>query len=42
MYRQITYKGFCALGGLTNSRLFKRHIYLGAHYFHTNYYLMGA
>ncbi len=34
---QITYKGFCALGGLTNPRLSTRAIYLGGHYHHTIY-----
>ncbi len=38
---RITYKGYCALGGATNAQLFKRDIYLGKHYMHTAYYMMG-
>lgn len=35
---QISYLGFCALGGLTNPRLFTRAVYLGNHYMHTTYW----
>jgi hypothetical protein len=37
---QMTYAGYCALGGSSNSRLFKRDIYLGGHYMHTAYFMM--
>jgi len=36
---QITYKGYCALGGALNPSLFKRDIYLGVHFMHTAYFL---
>lgn len=36
---QISYLGFCVLGGLTNPRLYTRAIYLGKHYRHTEYYI---
>ena len=37
---EISYDGFCALGALTNPRLFTRAVYLGKHYvFHTYWYL---
>lgn len=37
--QQITYLGFCALGGLTNARLSSSQVYLGKHYMHTTYWL---
>lgn len=37
---QITYAGYCALGGASNPRLMSRAIYNGAHYMHHEYYLM--
>lgn len=39
MAEQISYLGFCALGGLTNPRLFTRAVYLGKHYMHTTYWM---
>lgn len=39
MIQQITYSGFCALGGLTNPRLFTRQVYLGQWFMHTTYWL---
>lgn len=39
MTQQITYAGFCALGGLTNPRLYTRQVYLGEHYMHTTYWM---
>lgn len=39
MYNQISYKGFCALGGLSNPRLFTKAVYLGKYYMYTAYYL---
>lgn len=41
MAREITYAGYCALGGAANPRLFSRNIYLGKHYMHTAYYMIG-
>jgi len=38
---QITYKGYCALGGASNPRCWSRDVYMGKHYMHTAYYLMG-
>lgn len=38
---QLTYAGYCALGGASNPRLCSRDVYLGKHYMHTEYYLMG-
>jgi len=35
---EITYKGFCALGGLNNPKCFTRNVYLGKHYMYTAYY----
>lgn len=40
MPQQITYHGFCALGGLTNPRLFTRAVYLGKWYMHTTYWMI--
>lgn len=37
---QLTYAGFCALGGLTNPRLYTRDVYLGVHFMHTEYWMM--
>ncbi len=37
---QITYEGYCVLGGASNPNLFSRNIYLGKHYMQTRYYLM--
>jgi len=39
---QMTYKGYCALGGDSNPRLYKRDIYLGEWYMHTAYYMRAA
>jgi hypothetical protein len=39
MFEQITYAGFCALGGLTNPRLHTRAVYLGEHFMFTTYWL---
>lgn len=38
MIELISYKGYCALGGASNPRLFSRPIYLGTHYMYTAYY----
>lgn len=35
---QITYRGFCALGGAANPRLMSRAVYLGGHFMHTTYW----
>jgi len=35
---QISYNGFCALGGLKNPFCFTKAVYLGSHYIHTEYY----
>lgn len=40
MATQISYLGFCALGALTNPRLFTRNVYLGKHYMHTTYWMI--
>lgn len=37
---RISYNGFCALGGLTNPRLFTRPIYNGRHFMYTAYFVM--
>lgn len=37
---QITYAGYCALGGASNPRLMSRDVYLGKHYTFTEYYLL--
>lgn len=37
---QLTYAGYCALGGANNPNLVSRDIYLGGHYMHTEYYLV--
>lgn len=34
---ELTYNGFCALGALTNPKLFTRAIYIGKHFSHTIY-----
>ena len=39
MYQQISHKGYCALGGAKNPRLFSRPVYLGTSYMYTAYYL---
>mgnify|MGYP003521570396 FL=1 len=36
---EITYRGFCALGGLTNPRLSTRAVNLGKGYMHTTYWM---
>jgi hypothetical protein len=36
---QITYKGYCALGGASNPRLYKKDVYLGRHFMHTAYFM---
>ncbi len=41
MYRQITYAGYCAMGGAANQKLFSRNIYLGKHFMHTAYFHIG-
>jgi hypothetical protein len=38
MIEQISYKGFCALGGLTNPKLFTRTFRNGS-YIYTVYYM---
>ena len=35
---QISYKGFCALGGLKNPRLWTKPVYLGKHFMFTTYW----
>jgi len=37
---RISYKGFCALGGLKNPKCFTKPVYLGKHYMFTEYYYM--
>ena len=37
---QITYKGYCALGGASNPKLASRAIYLGKHVMHMSYWLI--
>lgn len=40
MWEEISYKGFCALGGLggpKGHRLMTRPVYVGKHYHHTVY-----
>lgn len=39
MVMQISYRGFCALGGLTNPRLSTRAEYLGAWFHQTTYWM---
>jgi len=36
---QISYPGFCALGGLRNPRLSSRAEYLGTKYYQTTYWM---
>ena len=36
---QITYLGYCQLGGAANPRLVSRAVYLGQRYMHTTYWL---
>jgi len=38
MAQQISYKGFCALGGLNNPKLYTRAVYLNGWYMHTTYW----
>jgi len=35
--KQLTYKGFCALGGLTNPNLYTISIYNGKHFMYIAY-----
>lgn len=39
MIQEITYKGYCALGGAANPKLFSRPIYLGKHFMYMAYYM---
>lgn len=39
MYDQISYAGFCALGGLTNPKLFTKVLHNGS-YSYTVYYML--
>jgi hypothetical protein len=41
MGMQISYKGFCALGALTNPKLYTRTRYNGR-YFYTTYHLISC
>ena len=36
---QITYRGWCALGGAANPRMYSRAVYLGKHFMHWTYWL---
>ena len=38
---EISYLGFCALGGLTNPKCSTRAVYIGKYYMHTVYYYNG-
>lgn len=42
MVVQISYLGYCALGGAANPRLFSRAEYLGRHYHSTTYWMRTA
>ena len=42
MSRQISYLGFCALGGLTDPRLFTRAVYTGKWFSHMTYWMRDA
>lgn len=37
---QITYDGYCALGGAANPKLFSRPVYLGTAFMHTTYWMI--
>lgn len=37
---QLTYAGYCALGGASNPNLMSRAVYLGGHFMHWEYYLV--
>ena len=39
---QITYRGYCQLGGARNPRLFSRAEYLGMHFVGMSYWFVGA
>ncbi|WP_255556674.1 hypothetical protein [Dyella sp. ASV21] len=39
---QITYLGYCALGGARNPRLMSKAVYLGKHFHHWTYWLRTA
>ena len=41
MSSQITYAGFCALGALTNPKLFIKQVYLGKHFMFTTYWMIN-
>lgn len=36
---QISYLGYCQLGGAANPRLMSKNVYLGSHYMHTTYWM---
>jgi len=38
MIKEITYKYFCTLKGLSNPRCSTQHVYLGKHYMYTRYF----
>jgi hypothetical protein len=40
MIAQISYRGYCALGGGSNPKLFTRAVYLGKHFMHMTYWLV--
>ncbi len=37
---QISYLGYCQLGGARNPRLMSRAVYLGPYFMHTTYWMM--
>lgn len=37
---QLSYVGYCALGGAANPRLFSRPVYVGRWYHHTSYWMI--
>jgi hypothetical protein len=37
---QLTYAGYCALGGANNPNLVSHSVYLNGRYMHTEYYLV--
>lgn len=42
MHVEISYKGYCALGGCRNPRLYSKAVYLGKHFMHMSYwYIKG-